>query len=571
MQNFIDTIARPRFALRFAVLLAACLANFLPGDTLAQSTGDSEVLRRRAQQEAEERQRQQQAPDVRLPRPAPLADAEGSDLPAETPCFRIDHLQLEGGRTEAFPWMAVALERYAGRCIGREGASLIVKRLSAGLVERGYITTRIGLPEQNLAGGVLRLVLVPGVLRAVRVADDTSVGDWRSAFPLRPGELINLRAIEQGLEQMKRVPSQDVDFKIEPGDSPGESDIVITVKRSRPWRLGASLDDAGAEATGRRQAALTLAIDNPLGINDLLNFGLNADAENDRGRHGTRGHSVQYSVPLGYSTFSLSDSRYHYQQRIQGVNQSFVSRGDTASQEIKVQRLIHRDQSAKTSLQFRASRREQQSFLDDTEIQVQHRTTAAAEVGVVHQHYLGQAQITLTLTHKEGGAWFGGRGDVAGLAPGSPTNRYRMETLDIGIQAPFRVADVPLRWNAAFRGQTTDDVLYTTEQMSIGGRYTVRGFNGETTLAAERGHYLRNELEVPLAASGQAVWLALDWGRVGGPNDQVLAGRSLAGTAIGLRGSAYGLSYEVFTGRALRHPAAFAAGSVTGFQLSYLF
>lgn len=562
---------------RIAVLLATSLLGLLPVNTLAQSAGDSEVLRRRAQQEAEERQRQQQAPDVRLPRPTPVADPDAIDLPTETPCFRIDSLRLEGERrgndhAGAFPWVAPYLSRYAGRCIGREGASLIVKRLSAGLVERGYITTRIGLPEQNLATGVLRLVIVPGVLRAVRFADATPVGDWRSAFPLRPGDLINLRDIEQGLEQMKRVPSQDVDFKIEPGDKPGESDIVITVKRSRPWRLGLSLDDSGSQATGRRQNGLTLAVDNLLGANDLLNLGLNADAENDRARRGTRGHSIQYSLPWGYWTSTVSQSLYQYHQRIQGINQAFVSSGESASEEIRLQRLIHRNQAGKTSVQFRASRREQKSFLDDTEIQVQHRTTAAAELSVTHQHYLGAAQITATVAHKEGVPWFGGRGDAANLAAGSPTNRYRMETLDIGVQVPFRLTDVPLRWNAAFRGQTTRNALYTTEQMAIGGRYTVRGFNGDTTLAAERGHYLRNELELALADSGQAVYVALDWGRVGGPGAQLLAGHSLAGTAGGLRGSLYGLNYDWFIGRALRHPAGFpAAGAVTGFQLSYLF
>lgn len=559
-------------ALRVAVVLAASLHGLLPANTLAQSTGDSEVLRRRAQEEAEERQRRQRAPDVRLPRPAPLADAEAIDLPAETPCFRIDSLRVDGENLDAFPWIAPYLARYAGRCVGQEGVGLIVKRVSAGLVERGYITTRVGLPEQSLASGVLVLQLVPGIVRQVRFADDTPAGDWRSAFPIRAGDLLNLRDIEQGLEQLKRVPSQDVDFKILPGETPGTSDILITVKRGSPWRVGLSLDDAGAQATGRRQSSLTLSVDNPLGVNDLLSLGLNADAENDRGRRGTRGHSVQYSVPWGHWTVSVSDSLSRYHQRIQGINQTFVSSGESASQEIRIQRLVHRNQTGKTSLQFRASRREQRSYLDDTEIQVQHRTVAAAEWSLAHQQHLGAAQLSLALAHKEGVPWFGGRGDAPGLAPGSPTNRYRMQTLDLGLQAPFRLGDLPLRWLAAFRGQTTNHVLYASEQMAIGGRYTVRGFSGDTTLVAERGHYLRNELEAPLPVAGHAFYVAIDQGRVGGPGAQALAGRGLAGAAIGLRGSLHGLNYDGFIGRALRRPDGFQAnGRVTGFQLSYLF
>jgi hemolysin activation/secretion protein len=35
-----------------------------------------------------------------------------------------------------------------------------------------------------------------------------------------------MRDLEQGLEQMKRVASQDVDMKIEPTDTSRESDVV---------------------------------------------------------------------------------------------------------------------------------------------------------------------------------------------------------------------------------------------------------------------------------------------------------------------------------------------------------
>ncbi|WP_196304116.1 POTRA domain-containing protein, partial [Ralstonia solanacearum] len=47
----------------------------------------------------------------------------------------------------------------------------------------------------------------------------------------------NLRDLEQGLEQMKRVASQDVDMQIVPTDVPGVSDVVISVKRAKPWTV----------------------------------------------------------------------------------------------------------------------------------------------------------------------------------------------------------------------------------------------------------------------------------------------------------------------------------------------
>lgn len=538
----------------------------------AQTSTDAEVLRRRMQQEAEERLRQQQAPDIRLPRPTPAVDPEATDLPAETPCFPIASLKLEGERLDAFPHLPTMLEPYAGRCIGREGINLIVKRLSARLVADGYITTRLGLPEQELASGTLRLVLVPGIVRAIRVADDTAAGDWRTAFPIRPGDLLNLRDLEQGLEQMKRLPSQDVDFSIAPGEAPGESDIVIAVKRIKPFRLGLTLDDAGVRATGKRQASASLAIDNPLGLNDLFTLTLNNDAENDPKHRGTRGYGFQYAIPWGYWNFTLAENRSHYHQTIQGTNQTFATSGDSINREVKILRLVHRNQTSKTSLQFRALHRAQRSFIEDAEILVQRRNTAAAELGVVHRHYLGTAQLDLTYAQRVGVPWFGGQRDAANHNPASATFDYRLQTLDLGLIAPFKLANHSLRWISAFRGQHSKDVLYTADQFAIGNRYTVRGFDGERTLAAERGWYFRNELEMPLADSGQSIYAGLDHGRVSGPSAQTLAGRSLTGAVAGARGSVFGLNYDLFAAWALKKPEGFETKRpVAGFQLSTQF
>lgn len=261
---------------------------------------DNEAQRQRAQRVALERLQRQQTPDVRLPTPAVAESVERARIPVETPCFRIQAVQLDGARLHAFDWLLARMNRYLRECVGREGLNLIVRQLSAQLIERGLITTRIGIPEQDLSSGVLRLQVFPGVIREIRFKDDSARASWRSALPMRPGDLLDLRDLEQGLEQMKRLPSQDVDFKIVPADTPGQSDIVIEVKQQKPWRIAASLDNAGSRSTGYRQAALSVSFDNPLGMNDLLSLTWNRDADQTTDQHGTRGSSIAYSVPWGY-------------------------------------------------------------------------------------------------------------------------------------------------------------------------------------------------------------------------------------------------------------------------------
>jgi hemolysin activation/secretion protein len=131
---------------------------------------------------------------------------------------------------------------------------------------------------------------------------------------------------------------------------------------------------------------------------------------------------------------------------------------------------------------------------------------------------------------------------------------------------------VPLRYMGTVSAQNSPSVLYPTEYFSIGSRYTVRGFDGNTMLAAEKGAFMRNDLELPILQTGQALYVGLDGGEVFGPEAHNLLGRRLAGAVIGLRGGLFQhVSYDAFIGGPLYEPARFPNhGPVAGFSVSFL-
>ncbi|EHM9031041.1 hemagglutinin repeat-containing protein, partial [Escherichia coli] len=167
--------------------------------------------------------------------------------PVETPCFQIKQTELKGA--DALPhWLP--LQKIAngavGHCLGAKGINLLMSTLQNRLVDHGYVTTRVLAPSQDLKSGILRLVVIPGVVRHVRLTPDSD--DYiqlYSSFPAHEGSLLDLRDIEQGLENMQRLPGVQADMEIVPGEQPGESDILITRKQDKYWRLGFSLDDSG--------------------------------------------------------------------------------------------------------------------------------------------------------------------------------------------------------------------------------------------------------------------------------------------------------------------------------------
>ncbi|MCQ4908404.1 hypothetical protein NE479_12690, partial [Phascolarctobacterium faecium] len=75
---------------------------------------------------------------------------------------------------------------------------------------------RVVIPEQDLSLGTLKIIIIPGTIPDIRCAQDTW-GTWRNAFPDGPGKLLIIRDLEQGLEQMKRVPIHDVTMQLVQG------------------------------------------------------------------------------------------------------------------------------------------------------------------------------------------------------------------------------------------------------------------------------------------------------------------------------------------------------------------
>lgn len=560
------------------IVAAICLG--LGADRVAAqaSTLANPAFEQRRQEERLDqlRREQERRPDVRRPA-APVP--EPTRLPeGESPCFRIDRLQLTGDDAGRFPWLAQAAagpqgdDAPEGRCLGSQGVNLVMKRLQNALIAEGYLTSHVLAEAQDLKAGILTLRVQAGRIRSIRFAgDQPAPTSLRTAVPARAGDILNLRDVEQGLENFKRLPSADADIRIEPADRPGESDLVIVYRKGSPWRTTLTADDGGTRTTGKYQGTVTVAYDNPAGLNDLAYLTLGHDLGGQGGGRGTETTVGHYSLPFGYWSAAATFSRNRDHQTIAGAFQDYEYRGRSDTTEIKLSRLIYRDGRRKTTLSLAGFRRASRNFIDDTEVEVQRRTVGGWSFLAHHREFLGNATLDATLSHKRGTGAFG-----AIAAPeeafGEGTARFRLSSAEINLDLPFDAAGQKLLYQATWRGQWHHTRLTPQDMFVIGGRYTVRGFDGDMVLSAERGWLLRNELALRLAGSGIDAYAGLDHGQVAGPSSDLLLGKRLTGAVLGIRGQLKGLAWDVFAGAPVTKPDGFKAASATaGFRLSFSF
>jgi len=550
----------------------------------AQQVGDpgAQELLRQQERERVLREQQESRPDVRL---ESSKGEQGERLPAqEQPCVRIERIVLEGEAAKRFQWALAAADPRedpaSGRCLGTEGINVVMKRVQNAIIARGYVTTRVLSAPQDLNTGTLTLSVVPGRFReAVFTEADGRHPAIANALPIRSGGLLNLRDIEQGLENLQRVPTVSADIKIAPADgegaAPGQSDLQIDWKQRSPLRASVTLDDAGSQGTGKLQANTTLSLDNPLGLNELFYVSAGRGVFNGKGKD-TNSWTAHYDVPYGYWLFGATASAYDYRQTVVGAYESYDYSGRSGNAEARVDRLLLRNAKTKLGIYGRGWQRTSKNYIDDTEIEVQRRRTSGWELGLTHKQFIGAATLDATLAYRRGTGAFHALRSPEEMAqawdptlPLEGTSRMKVITADAQFTVPFQLGKQRLRYTAAWRAQWNRTPLSPQDRFAIGGRYTVRGFDGESSLSGERGWSLRNDLSLGIGG-GQEFYVAADYGRIGGPSAQWQSGRDLAGMAMGLRGGWQQLSWDGFVGSALHKPANFPTDYTTfGFSLAW--
>jgi hemolysin activation/secretion protein len=554
--------------------LAVLLGMAFPALAMTPDENAVQELLRQQERERALRKQQERRPDVRLGAGGEERAAEW--LPeGETPCVAIDRITLddESGR---FAWAVAAADLpdpVSGRCLGSRGINRVMARIQNAIIDRGYVTTRIFAGAQDLNSGVLVLKVLPGRLRAIRFSDDSGLraNAW-NAFPAASGDILNLHDIEQALENWKRVPTVETDIQIVPGETPGTSDLVVVWKQAFPLRLTLSANDGGSETTGKYQGSVTVSGDHLLALNDLFYASFSSDLGGGKsGERGTRGHTVHYSLPFGYWSASLTRSANRYHQTVAGASQDYLYSGLSENHEIRLSRLVHRDSANKTTVSLRGYLVRSRNFVDDTEIEVQRRRMAGWELGVGYRAFIAQAVLDLDLAWRRGTGAF-----TAQKAPeeafGEGTARPRILRAEATLSWPFRLGGQRMRYQGAWQAQWNRTPLVPQDRFSIGGRYTVRGFDGESVLMAERGFLLRNDVFMALGDSRQEAYLGVDHGQIGGPSADLLVGRRLTGAVVGLHGSWKKLGYDIFAGWPVSQPRGFRSDPNTvGFHLTASF
>ncbi|AZF24531.1 ShlB/FhaC/HecB family hemolysin secretion/activation protein [Pseudomonas sp. R2-60-08W] len=483
------------FLLPWTRLLGACLLTFftLNSAFAAPTPGDQDLIRDRQNRLLEEQQRRlQELQDL----PGKAAKPEAPATPADTRCFPIQDIELKGADSLPAADRERLLKPYIGQCLGVSQLNELLKAITDYYLGKGRVTSRAYLPQQDLSSGHLQVLVVEGKLEALKSAEGSTVTERElaMAFPGKVGEALNLREIEQLVDQLNRLPSKQAQMELTPGSQVGGSDVVVKNTPQKPWRASLSRNNDGQKSTGEQQWGAGLEWDSPLGLGDQLMLRGGHDAISDHQKT-SKNTLLYYNVPWGWWNFSYSYNESDYRTYIVADNAKYKQDGDNQNHQLRAERVIHRDDVSKTSVNVGLAHLRTNNYLLDVRTAPSSNRLSELQLGINHGRRIGSAFVNLDLGMQNGIGLLDAQSQEERdpLGRRQPNSRYRKYTATVSYLQPFSLWGESFSFSSLATGQRSEDILFSPQRMSLGGSASVRGFKDQL-LTGDSGGYWRNEV-----------------------------------------------------------------------------
>lgn len=489
--------------------------------------GDLDVIQNQQQQRLQQDQQQRDA----LTQAHQVELQKTESAPASGPCFEINQISLQQASLITPDTQKRLVAPYINQCLSLDRINQLVRAISEWYVQRGYITSRAFLTEQNLSHGTLNITVLEGKLEAIHL-QGASARQLNMAFPTRAGRILNLRDIEQGMEQINRLRTTPVQIEIIPSTQPGYSIVNLTSTPEFPLTLGLNMDNSGQRSTGIGQLSGSLVGNDLLGVADrwFVSGGRSSAFSDWRD---AQNFQAGVSVPYGYGLLDYSYSWSNYHSRFNANSFDWYSNGDNISNRLSGSWVLFRNGEIKTGVQLGLNHYVSHNWLNETLLQSSSRKLTSLQIGFNHTQKIAGGVATLNPMLSRGMPWFDAESDK-GKSDDFPKAEFRKWSVSSSYQRPVTQK---MWWLSSFYAQWSPDRLYGSERLTIGGENSVRGYK-EQYLSGDVGGYLRNELNYSLftlpAIGEVSTTLALDGGWLQSDKQDRYAAGTLWGSSLGL-------------------------------------
>jgi hemolysin activation/secretion protein len=415
-------------------------------------------------------------------------------------CFKIDEITVIDANSLSKRQISRLTSPFLQKCLNSNTLTQIIAKIDGFYKKKGLITAQIFIPQQNIQSGKLQIQVIEGLINEISLGNDKIRQKMQRfmAFGDKKGEILNLNDINQGMYQINRLVSNKADMKIVPSEIEGKSNIIIENKATFPASLKLSYDNLGNDFTGIRRSLASTSLENLLSLNDQINLSYATNLDDDSAQKELKSFSGGISIPFTYSLFSFDYSRTEFKGQNQGINGTATLTGYSDRLNYALERVLLNTANNRLATTISLTQKETASYLNKTKIETSERKLSIANFSLTYSKYFKNgANIYLKPTYARGIRLLNAKKDQAGISADTPKAQFQLYKLYASLSKGFAIPKInlPITLTTEFDSQVSKDTLFGSEQFSVGGYYSVRGFR-ENYIAGDHGYYFRNKARI---------------------------------------------------------------------------
>ena len=247
----------------------------------------------------------QPEPKLPAPKPAesePLLSPPPSDAPTSAPQLEQPRVSIPVRKIEVIGSTVFTPEQFdplvkplEGRSVSLEELQNTADAITQMYIERGYLTSRAVLVEQEITEGSVQIRAIEGRLQEIQIEGGKRlIGYVRSRIEIGADTPLRADRLEDQLLLLQEDPLiKSIRARLQPGERLGESILIVEIIEANPFTADFSADNYSPPILGSERFGLELAYGNVTGLGDKISASY---------KRSTTGESnlwdFQYSVPL---------------------------------------------------------------------------------------------------------------------------------------------------------------------------------------------------------------------------------------------------------------------------------
>lgn len=432
------------------------------------------------QQQLQQFQRQQQNRWLELHQfQAPPSENTPIEENLSDVCLPYQRLRIVGATLiDPTPLLPLPYE-----CLNENRLNQLSRDLTQAYLEAGYVYNPFQFEDDG--SGVLTLRVTEG--KVTKLIGDSAKVNLSMLFPGILGSPLNIKVLDQGLDQANRLSSNDVSVDVLPAKN-GEITLMFVNAPSSVISGALTLDNYTNAYYHRWQSRIDLSIDSPFGLSDNLYLGVSHTLKSFKTFN--RSAMLYYSLPYGRWTFSSFGAFSQFRQQFPLIYHTAEQKGKTWQAGIRADYMFHRGSNHISTISAQIERLNSQNYFNDSELVLQSPKLSIAQLSFNHLQLFSQGSLIFNLDYRYG---LSRLNTGENQAPHQPEGYFRKWNADLQFAYLHWLGSAGIRQSHRLLAQYSQDSLPAIEQMELLGRYAVRGFQ-DLSLSAEKSVLLQNTL-----------------------------------------------------------------------------